>query len=148
MRETILPANKIILAMGMSEITHQTLRHELSKHINVSETFVQNIIQKGASGSTAHLIAHILKLDKYTPKNYDPFFKEVKHKPYKIISKLNLKRLRRNFAKKIPAKRWSQEEIAAIKLLLEGNTSHNEISDILNRNVTSVKAIIKRRLDN
>ena len=44
MRETILPSNKIILAMGMAEMTHKTLKHEMIKYLNDSEDYVQNII--------------------------------------------------------------------------------------------------------
>jgi len=131
----------------MAEMTHKTLKHEMIKYLNVSEDYVQNIINEGTSGSVAHLVAHILGIKKCIPEGYDPFSSMIKPSCHKMISSSHLRDLKYSFAKKTPRKRWSQEELDAIQLLLDSNISHEVIGDILNRTVKSVKAIIKKRLD-
>lgn len=147
MRDTILPSNKIILAMGMSEMTHQSLRHEIMRYINVSEAYVQNVIINGASGSIANLVAFLLGIKNHIPEGYDPISSMVQPTVFKKVDKKQINKLTRSITPHIPGKHWTKEELELVALLKHSGAPYPVIAKMLGRTVTSVKAIIKKRLD-
>lgn len=144
MDKITLPARDIVGAMIVSDMTYQSLKHEMCKYVNISSHIVRELIQKGASGTIADLIAWILSIKKYIPKGYNPL---------KVKISLNVPVLKKSIyavkpvvpSPKNKGKSWTDKDLRIIYTLYENKTPVDIIAKALDRTESAIRYIIQKK---